>query len=426
MATERPAAGPAPVAPPAAGRAATLQTFEAFKLVPFRWFWAHIASTALIQGIQRFAFVWLVLEIGGSSGAAGVVSFAIGIPVFFFSLPAGVLADRVDRRILLFGSQGAAILITAATAIIIATGNATLGVTYALALAVGATQAFGQPVRQAILPSLVDRERLMNAIVLQTLGMNVMMIIGPALGGGIITLAGIEGVFALQAALFAFGLLVLLPLRIPAVLAREGPPRRPIEDLREGFRFVVGERNIRLLIFLLMVSGIFMMGPSAALIPQVAKTELGVDAFGASMLFAFTGVGTLCTSLVLASWPGMKNKGAWFVGTVTVGGLGIAAIGTSQWYPLTAAIMLIWGMGGGFFINLNQTLIQTNTPSALMGRVMSVHTLGFLGFAPLGALLAGGMAALLGAPMWMLISGLTLSAIALSVGLTQPGLRRMG
>ncbi|MCA9864650.1 MAG: YdeI/OmpD-associated family protein, partial [Thermomicrobiales bacterium] len=125
-------------------------------------------------------------------------------------------------------------------------------------------------------------------------------------------------------------------------------------------------------------------------------------------------------------WPGMKNKGAWFIGTVTVGGLGIAAIGTSQWYPLTAGIMLLWGMGGGFFINLNQTLIQTNTPSALMGRVMSVHTLGFLGFAPLGALLAGGMAALLGAPLWMLISGLTLSAIALSVGATQPGLRRMG
>jgi MFS family permease len=424
MALEREIEAPARAAAPER-RLPTLQTLEAFRIPAFRWLWAHTASGALIQGIQRFAFVWLVLDISDRSAAAGIVSFALGIPVFFFSLPAGVLADRVDRRLLLFGSQSAAVAVTALTALIIATGHATLPVIYALALAVGATTAFGQPVRQAILPSLVDRSRLMNAIVLNTLGMNLMMIIGPALGGTVIKFSGLGGVFALQAGLFAFGLLVLLPLRIPAVLAREGPRRNPAQDLREGLGFVVRNPNIRMLMLLLILTGIFMMGPSGALIPQVAKEELGKDAFAASMLFTFTGVGTLITSLVLASWPGMPNKGAWFVGTVIFGGVFIALIGVSPFYPLTAALMLVWGMGGGFFINLNQTLIQGHTPAELMGRVMSVHTLGFLGFMPVGALLAGGMAAALSAPAWMAISGATLTVIASAVWVAQPRLRAM-
>jgi MFS family permease len=218
---------------------------------------------------------------------------------------------------------------------------------------------------------------------------------------------------------------VLLPLRIPPVIEREGPPRRPIEDVREGFRFVTGQRNIALLMLLLVLTGIFMMGPSSALIPQVAKEELGKDALAASMLFTFTGVGMLSTSLLLASWPSMPNKGAWFTVAVFAGGILIALIGLSPSYPLTAGLMLLWGMGGGFFINLNQTLVQGNTPPALMGRVMSVHTLGFLGFAPLGALVAGGMAALMGAPTWMALSGTILSVISGLIWLTQRDLRRM-
>lgn len=402
-----------------------LKTLDAFQSPPFRWFWAHIASVALIQGIQRFAFVWLVLDISDRDAAAGVVSFTLGIPVFFFSVPAGVLADRVDRRLLLFGSQGAAIVITAATAIVVAADLATLPIVFALALAVGATTAFGQSVRQAIVPSLVERERLMNAIVLNTLGMNIMMILGPALGGGIISVAGLGGVFALQAVLFTLGLLVLLPLRIPAVIQRDGPPRRPMEDVREGFRFVTGEKNIALLMLVLMLTGIFMMGPSSALIPQVAKEELGKDALAASMLFTFTGVGMLSTSLLLASWPTMPNKGGWFTAAVFVGGILIAAIGLSPSYALTAVLMFFWGLGGGFFINLNQTLVQGNTPPALMGRVMSVHTLGLLGFAPLGALLAGGMAAVMGAPVWMAVSGAILAAVTAVIWATQGTLRRM-
>lgn len=430
MARERELAVPPPIPPgPAApprprGGLPTLETFAAIRNPAFRWLWFHTITYSLVQGMQRFAFVWLVLDIGDKDAAAGIVTFCLGIPVFFFALPAGVLADRMNRRLLLVGSQVVGIAVTTGVAVTIFAGAESLAISYLLAMAVGATIAVGQPVRQAILPSLVDRKTLMNAIVLNTLGMNIMFIVGPALGGGAIALWGIGGGFALQAGIMVLGALFLLPLKIPP-----GDPnasaKRPLADLRDGVGFVLGNRNIALLILLLMLTGIFMMGPSSALIPQVAKENLGKEAFAASLLFTFTGLGMLTTSLWLASQKDMKNKGAMFMGAVIAGGILIAAIGLSPWYALTAVLMLFWGAGGGFFINLNQTLVQGNTPDNYMGRVMSIHTLGFLGFAPMGSLLSGGMAALIGASEWMAVSGAILTGITILIFLSQGALRRM-
>jgi MFS family permease len=400
-------------------------TFAALENPNFRWLWLHTMSFSLVQGMQRFAFVWLVLDIAQGDRAAGIVTFCLGIPVFVFSLPAGLLADRTNRQALLLGSQVAGIAATTAAAVIILAGEATLAFSYVMALGVGAAIAFGQPVRQAILPSLVDRSTLMNAIVLNTLGMNIMFIVGPALGGATIALFGIGGGFAMQAVIMVAGAILLLPLKVPAGQHSASPRTRGLGDLFDGIRFVLRNRNIALLILLLMLTGVFMMGPSSALIPQVAKENLGKEAFAASMLFTFTGLGMLVTSLWLASQKGLRNKGAVFMGAVVAGGILIAAIGLSQWYLLTAVLMFVWGGGGGFFINLNQTLVQGNTPDQYMGRVMSVHTLGFMGFAPLGALLSGAMAGVIGASEWMAVSGATLTAITLVILATQGALRRM-
>lgn len=416
----RPATAVAPARP---GRP-SLHAFAALQNPSFRWLWFHTMTFALVQGMQRFAFVWLVLDISDRDAAAGIVAFSLGVPVFFFSLPAGVLADRIDRRVLLFTSQVVAVAVTVAVSLVVAFDLATLPIAFALAMAIGATIAFGQPVRQAILPSLVDRATLMNAIVLNTLGMNVMLIVGPALGGASIALGGIEGGFAVQAAILLVGTVLLLPLRIPP-RADQANTKRPLADLKDGIGFVLSNRNIALLILLLMLTGIFMMGPSMALIPQVAKEKLGKEAFAASVLFTFTGIGMLCTSLWLASQHDLKNKGAWFMGAVFLGGILIAGIGLSPLYLLTSIIMFFWGAGGGFFINLNQTLVQSNTPDHYMGRVMSVHTLGFMGFAPMGALLSGGMAAVIGASEWMAVSGLVLTVLVTLIFVTQRPLRRM-
>lgn len=202
-------------------------------------------------------------------------------------------------------------------------------------------------------------------------------------------------------------------------------PRRPFQDFKDGISFVVGHRGIALLILLLVVSGLLMMGPSGALIPQIAKEELGAGPFAASALFVFVGIGMMGSSFFLASRKDMANKGGFFIGSLITGGLIFASFGISSEYAVTALFMLLWGVSGGFFMNLNQTLIQSNTPLDLMGRVMSIHTIAFMGVTPMGALGAGFMADMVGAPTWVAISGFMLTGIALLALLTQPKLRRM-
>ncbi len=402
----------------------SLRTFSAFSEPAFRLVWANNFTYALAQGIQRFAFIWLALDLSKSNGVLGAVSFALGIPVLFFSLPAGVLSDRYDRRVLLLGSQifvlGASLL----TAVLIWAGFVNVAVVLGLALLVGSGVAVGQPVRRAIVPTIVAPDRLMNAITLNSLGQNGSQIIGPALGGAAIAIWGIGASFALQSVLMGLGLLVLIPLRIPRT---EGgrPQRRIRTEIGEGFGFILGRADIRALFILLLGSALIMMGPWQALLPKIAKEELGSGPFSASMLFAAMGSGMICSSLLLASLPRIPNAGGWFATTLVTGGLLAIGIGLSNVYWVTFGFMLLSGLNAGFFINLNLTLIQSHTPNAVMGRVMSIYTLVQMGGSPLGSLLAGGGAEVVGPGEWFALCGAAMAVLAVLFLVTQPRLRRM-
>ena len=399
-------------------------TLAAFREREFRLLWTNTFLFSLVQSTQRFTFVWLVLELGRGADASGVVLFAMGVPAFVVVLPAGAWSDRLDRRKLLLGSQFGALVVTTMTAILVASDRIDLPITVALGTALGATLAFGQPVRAAVLPSLVPRERLMNAIVLTTIGMNISMIVGPAIGGAAIAAWGLDGAFGLQAVIYALGLGVLLLLRLP-----ERPPLPPRRRLRveigEGLTFVVRHREIRALFILLAGTGLFMLGPYQALMPQIAREKLGSDAFGASLLFAFLGIGMGFTSILLARTRDLPRKGAWFAGGLVVGGVVQAGLGLSQVYAVSAVLMFLWGVGGGLFMNLNQTLIQTHTSDEVMGRVMALHTLAMVGLAPLGALAGGVVAGFIGAPAAVAVAGLGISAVAATVLVKVDSLRGM-
>jgi MFS family permease len=412
---------PAPVAEEEVPR--RLGPLAAFESVPFRYLWASSFGFGLVGFTQRFAFVWLILDVGGGAGGAGLVTFVMGLPTIFLSLPAGVLADRMDRRRLMIGSQIGVIVFSALVAVLLAAHMLTVPLVMVLALCLGAAQAIGMPVRQAAVPSVVPPERLMNAIVLNGFVMNISMIVGPALGGAVIKLWGLVGAFTFAAAVYLVSLGFLIPLRLPPVAPRVGGDRRGA--IREGLAFIWSHAGIRTLFVLLAISGLVMMGPFGALLPTIAREQLGKDALQASLLFTALGIGTVVATVVLASIGGLKHRGAWFIWTMVPGGIGWAAIGLSRSYALTAAIMLVWGIGGGLFMNLNQTLVQSNTPSEFMGRVMSVHTLCFMGISPIGALLAGAGAGVIGAGNWVVISGLVWAGCAVMFGITQPALRRM-
>lgn len=421
-APEAPAPAHAPEPAPAPEKASR-SPFSILAIPTFRALWLNTVGFILVQSTQRFAYVWLVLELGGKEREAGIAAFAMGIPVLFLALPAGVISDRMDRRKLLFYSQLGAVVVSAATAALVLTDNISIGATYALSVLMGMTSAYGQPARQAIVPSIVPIDRLQNAIALSTLGMNTSFMVGPAIGGAMIAGLGIGTSFAIQTAVYLVALLPLAKLHLPEMIKKA--ERHLGREMREGISFIVSSRGIRVLVAMLMIFGFLMIGPFQALLPVLARDRLGRGALGTGLLFASLGTGMLVTSLILASVGNIKRKGLIFTINYIVGGLGFAAIGASRSYPLTVVILFLWGMGGGLFINLNQTLIQTNTPGELMGRVMSVHTLAFVGIGPIGALIAGAGAETFGPAAWIVGCGGFIALTAVVALLTQPDIRRL-
>ena len=414
----------ADAAPPRSERRLSLQTFSAFQSRNFALLWANNLTFALSQSFRQFAFTWLALELFDTGQALGLIIFALGLPILVFGLPAGALADRIDRRLLLFASQVGGIAITLLTAALIWADAMTTPITMGLAMTLGATVAFGQPVRVAIVPSLVEPSKLLNAVTLMSLSQNVSMIAGPAMGGAMVALGGVGAAFAGQAVLLGIGLLALLPLRVPAV-DRAGPPRHLLAEVREGLVFVARHPGIRTLMLVLLTTALVMAGTFMTLLPKISLEELEVGPFKTSMFFTAMGVGMLMSSLLLASFSRLDRAGLWFIVTLICGGTLNAAFGLSLWYVLSLAIMFTTGWNAGFFTNLNLTLIQANTPHAVMGRVMSIYTLSMAGGMPLGGLLAGLMSDVWGSREWFVACGLALVAIGIVVLLTQPSLRRM-
>ena len=415
------------------GGGLNLQTFAAFELRDFRLLWANNFSYALVQGIERFAFVWLVIEtLQARDFYLGLVSFALGIPVFFLALPAGVLSDRWDRRRLLFISQAIVLIAALLTAILIWMDLMTLRVALVMALFVGTGVAVGQPVRQALIPAVVPPNRLMNAITLNGAGQTISQMLGPALGGAVIAIWGIGGNFALQALLMGVGVIFIIPLRIPArgpspALAVDGRSALGgiVNEVIDGFRFVIREPNIRVLFLLLLLSSLVIAGPWVTLLPKVAQVQLGANAFWASMLFTYMGVGLTISSLILASIPRLNNAGGWFTCALMTSSALAVIIGFSHSYLLTAVLMLMTGLSAAFFMNLNLTLIQSHTPGPVMGRVMAIFTLVMMGATPVGGLLGGIGAEWLGAGGFFSLCGGASVALGAVFLLTQPGLRRM-
>lgn len=363
----------------------------------FPLLWLNGFSYVLISFAERFTFVWLVIEtLNGPSWASGTVLFCLGVPVFFLVLPAGALADRYDRRKLLMSTQLAGALITFASAMLIRTNLMTVRVALVPALLLGASMAFGQPIRSSLIPAVVPKSLLMRAIVANTVGMNIGMIIGPVIGGLAIRRWGVEAAFMIEAALFMVGFIALLPVRLPPKVDSGVPDsltaRGLVASIREGLSFVWAEPVLRGLFFLLSVGGFLMMGSATLLLPQIARNAFGRDAAESSRLFAFAGLGMMVSSLVLMAKKDVSRKGLAFMLAMVSGTTSQTVLGFAPSYAVLCGLMVWWGLSGGWYMNLNQTLIQTSTPAEKMGRVMSLSVLVSTGFAPLGSLIAGTLA----------------------------------
>ncbi len=395
------------------------------RIPDFRRLWINLVLFALVTNAVRFAFIVVVVRVlQRSESSAGIVGFTIGLPIIFLVLQAGALADRVDRKLLLIGSQIGVLATVLTTGLLLVTDQVGMGVVIALTLFAGTFHAVGQPVRMALIPALVPRERLLDAVALNAVGMTSSMIMGPFTAEIATELWGVQGAFFVLAVLMALGLVAVIRLEVPAV--DEPSPRGAMwPEIRAGIGYVVADRPLRVLFLLLslgnMVNGAMVM----TLLPSFVTELFDRDAEDAGTMLALMGAGLLATSFLVMRLGSMPRKGAVFMRAFLCGSAALMALSVAPSFGVSLVALFRVGASGGCYSHLNLRLVQSRTPDPLMGRVMSLYSFSQQGLMPLGALAAGLVASVIGLRPTFGAGGLISFVVVVVAYVTQRELREL-
>lgn len=373
--------------------------------------------------MQNVAQGWLVLRLTDSPALLGLVAAAASLPVLLFSLPAGALTDRVSKRSLLIATQVIAMVLATILAVLTLTGLVQVWHVIVLAALLGTVNAFDGPARQAFTVEMVGREDLLNAIALNSSIFNGARTLGPAVAGMVVALIGEGPAFALNAASFVFVIAGLLMMRLPPFSA---PPRgRRGGHLREGLSYIRNEPRVRALLIRAGAIGLFCF-VHIPLLPVFARDILGTGAGGLGALSAASGLGALTAALLLAQRGDRILRGRLLnTAALIYPGLMIA-FSASRWLPLSLLLLAVAGWAGVTTMALTNTLIQSIVPDGLRGRVMSVFTLLLMGLSPMGGMLAGVVAQLVGSvPLIVAASSIMGWLIIAAVSARAPFLREL-
>jgi MFS family permease len=394
--------------------------FAALAYRDYRLLWTGNVLTQTGQWMQQVATGWLVLELTDSPTYLGLVGFARGIPMLFMSLPAGVLADRVDRRVLLITTQVLAAALATLLAVLVATDLVRPWHVLVLAFLSGSVMSFIFPTRQALVPSLVPRDMLANAVALNSAGQNSTRVIGPSLAGMLIGLVGTAICFFIQAAGLVGAALMSIRLRLPP---REVARARAsaVENLLEGLHYIRGNPRISGLIGLAAIPTVLAL-PYMQMLPVVARDELGVGSSGLGLLMTASGIGALTGSLLYAAIGPIRNEGRALVTMAALFGVVLALFAFSSWLPLSLMLVACTSLVSSIYMSLNNTVLQMNVSDELRGRVMSVYLMTW-GLMPFGTLPMGAVADAFGAPVALAAGGLASTFVVLLIAMRLPSLR---
>jgi len=395
-----------------AGRVAGALTHRDFRIV-----WLAALGSTIGTWMQKFAQSWLVLDLTDSNFYLGLDDFLSQLPILLFMLIGGVVADRYDRRKLLTWSQYVQAFTAFSLAAVVFLDIVTIWHVLTLSFISGLGQAFGGPAYQSLLPSLVPRRDLPNAIALNSTQFNLSRILGPLGGTAILVSLGMAACFFLNGLSFFLVVVALLMIKAPIPLPQSGPRRDIMTDLRQGISYVRHQRLMMTLIVLVVISMALAM-PLVTFLPTFAKTVMA-DAGGTpetrlSFLMVCQGLGAITGALLIGSAGGkFKHMGRILLGVQFVMGLVIMAFG---WFttPLLSYILIFFG-GIAFMMlfSMSFSIVQLSVPEELRGRVVSIYMVAVRGGGPIGALIAGYFADMYSAPAVMIFNGAVLSLITL-------------
>lgn len=386
------------------------RTFKAFQYPGFRLMWSGAVVSSVGTWMQATAQSWLVLEISGSAAMLGLDAFLGQIPIFLFSLVGGVIADRYDRRLLLIGSQVVQMTCAFLLAALFASGLVEIWHILTLSFVVGLAQAFGGPAYQALIPSLVDREDLPNAIALNSIQFNVARVIGPVLAGIALKTLGASWCFSLNGISYIAVIATLILVKPRFVPSNRGGTI--LEGIGSGLRFIRERQPMESLIVLAFFMTAFSI-PLVVFLPVVTREVLHGDAGMFSMLLTLSGAGSVAGALFIASNSNREHKGRMALTTlIALGGLIVGFSVSTVWW-LTAFFVFFSGFALMICFALISSLVQLITPDEMRGRVMSVYNVAFRGGMPFGSMATGQLIPVFSAPPILAANGLMLAALGL-------------
>jgi len=390
-------------------------TFSAFRYPNFRRYWWGAVASQVGTWVQSTAQGFFVWELTRSPLATSLPMFFFGVPTMALSLLGGVLADRVDRRRLLIVTQSLFALQAIALAALTWFHLVRVWHIYLLSFLSGLTMAADSPARQSLIPHLVERRDLTNAIALNSLVFNGSRVIGPPIGGLLYAAAGPAAAFLANALSY---LAVIYPLAVMRLtwVRDEGPRPGVWAELREGLGYVRRQPIVRALLLLVAMMGTFAFS-YLALMPVMTTTVLAGGAEENGYLLGVVGIGATCGALVVAAVGAGDRPGQRIVTLGVVAGAALLAFAFSRSLALAVVVLFAVGLAIIGFLSTANATIQNLVPDALRGRVMSLYSLALIGAAPLNSLLAGLLGNVLGAPGAIAVSGglilLPLAAVVL-------------
>jgi len=419
-----------------------ISTFASLAIPDYRWYWIGLLAYFSAMQMQMIAQGWLVYQITDSVVALGLVSAALGIPMLLFSLFGGVIADQLDKRQIMIVTQIALSVLMLILAVLVSTNAITFWHLVIGSFLTGLAFVFNVPARQAIIPELVDRNRLLNSISLNSLGMNVTRIVGPSIAGALIALVSISLVYYIVAALYVLAAISLYGIsknRVPTLNLGAADTNKTAKyifstditgflsklwiDLKEGIGYMRQSKTILLLLAMAFIPIAFGL-PYLNLMPVFAKDIFQMGAEGLGFLMAAAGLGAMAGSLIIASLGDFRHKGMLILVLALVFGLSLIAFSLSQNFGLSMAMLLIVGGAGAGYMTVNNTLIQSNTPPKMLGRVMSIYIMTF-SLMPLGTLPIAAIAEMIGVGTAIALGGIIVFAFTAVMALSQSTLRHL-
>jgi len=378
--------------------------------------WIGACTSSIGTWMQIVAQGWLIYRLSHSPFLLALDQFLSGLPIFLFSLVGGVIADRVERRRILLASQYIQMASASILTILVLNGLTHVWPILCLSFLSGFAQAFGGPAYSALIPTLVEREDMPNAIALNSIQFNLAVTLGPALAGQALAHFGESWCFGLNAVSFLAPIISLWIIK--ARFLPEKTKESIFASLKKGIAFARQQPAMEALIVLAFCMT-FLAMPMRTYFPVFVKDifHRGPETYG--NFLSLMGIGSICGSLAMAGLGNISGKGRIALGGLMVMGAGISGFALSRVLPLSGALLVVVGASMMAVFAMVISLVQLITTNEMRGRVMSLYNFAFRGGMPMGNLASGWLVPIFKAPLVLGVNGVLLIAMALYFFLVQ-------